>query len=261
MEINGWLQALGADNKQGNITRDECLDIMRKLSFKTFEGTHKVLIMWLPEYLGKEGNRLLKLIEEPPENTLFILVAENQEKILNTILSRCQLLKINKLKHQEVVNALIEKVHLEEQEANRVAFLADGNFTEALSLTSNASNDDALGFLNWFRVCYQGKAIDLVNWVNDFSKLGRENQKQFIRYALHFLREYMVIKLVGDTRARLQPNELQTAQKMTKVIEYEQIEPITKILNDCFYYIERNAHPKVLFMDASIQINKILKRK
>ncbi len=261
LEINQWLQALDAENKQGNITRDECVDIIKKLSFKTFEGTHKILIMWLPEYLGKEGNRLLKLIEEPPENTLFILVAENQELILNTILSRCQLLTMNKLKHEDIVHALVARKQVEEQEAQRIAFLADGNFTEALSLIGNATNDNATGFLKWFRVCYLGKATELVEWVDEFAKLGRENQKQFLRYALHFLREYMVIKLVGDAKARLQPNELTTAQKMTKVIEYEQIEPISTVLNNCFYYIERNAHPKVLFLDASIQINKILKGK
>ncbi len=261
LNVNQWLSAIQAENKQGNITRDECVSIVKKLSFKIFEGSHKVLIMWLPEYLGKEGNRLLKLIEEPPPNTLFILVAENQEKILNTILSRCQIVKANKLSDEEVIQALIDQQSLSLEEATRISHLSNGNLNEAVSMIDKLEDDNSANFLNWFRICFSGKGDDMVKWVDSFAKLGRENQKQFLRYALHFLREYMVIKMTGNEQVRLQTKELETAKKMTKVISFQQIDQINKLLNDSFYYIERNANPKVLFLDTSIQLNKILRKR
>lgn len=109
LDVNQWLQGIGAENKQGNITKEECVNIIKKLSLKTFENNYKVLIMWLPEFLGKEGNRLLKVIEEPPESTIFILVAEDQELILNTILSRCQIVNIKALSDEEVTEGLVQQ--------------------------------------------------------------------------------------------------------------------------------------------------------
>lgn len=261
MEINDWLQLIGAENKQGNINKEECLNIIRKLSLKTFEGSHKVLVMWLPEYLGKEGNRLLKLIEEPPDQTIFILVAENQELILNTILSRCQVVKIRPLQDEEVEEALSHKQVADEENAQAISHLADGNLNQALKMASEKENDNAALFLEWMRKAYIGNGVELVKWVDDFSKIGRENQKHFIRYALHFMREYMLLKMSNQANVRLRSVELKTAQNLTKVIAFDQIEHIVQLLNDCAYYIERNANPKVLFLDTSIQLNKILKRK
>ncbi len=262
MNVNQWLKTLGADNKQGNITKDECVAIVKKLSLKTFEGRYKILIMWLPEYLGKEGNRLLKLIEEPPENTLFILVAENQELILNTILSRCQILKINQLSDEEVAEGLVEKAGQSSEEAMSLARLANGNFNEALTLTEHTENDNAKLFLEWFRICYKGNGLEMVKQTEALAKLGRENQKYFFTYALHFLREYMVLKLTNDIdNIRLQKAERDTAQRMTKVIQFEQIQPIQELINEAFFHIERNANPKVLFLDVSIQLHRILRRR
>ena len=258
---NQWMRLIGAENKQGNINKEECVNIIKKLSLKTFEGTHKILIMWLPEYLGKEGNRLLKLIEEPPENTVFILVAEDQENILNTILSRCQLVKFSTLEDEEVTKALVEKAGLEEQRAMAIAHLANGDYNEALYIIENKDNDNSNLFLDWLRKCYKGHGVEMINWISKFAELGRENQKQLILYGLHFLREYQLYKLTGQEKLRLTEAEFKTASNLSKVIEFDQIEKINKLLSDCHYYIERNANPKVLFLDASIQMNQILKRK
>ena len=260
-DVNHWLQLIGAENKQGNINKEECLNIIRKLSLKAFEGDYKILILWLPEYLAKEGNRLLKLIEEPPENTLFILVAENQELILNTILSRCQMIKINALNDEDIVEGLTKNESLEIENAQSIAHIASGNYFEALKLAGNVENDNAKLFLEWMRKCYIGNGVELVTWVEKFAGIGRENQKHFVRYALHFMREYLVVKMTGRQNVRLQDIELKTAINLTKVIEFEQIQKITALLDDCFYYIERNANPKILFLDASIKMNKILKTK
>jgi DNA polymerase-3 subunit delta' len=212
--------------------------------------------------LGNEGNRLLKLIEEPPENTHFILVAEKQELILNTILSRCQLVKINQLQDDEIVEGLTTLLETTTEKAQSVAPLSDGNLNEAMKMAENAENDNANLFLDWLRKCYLGNGVDLFKWVEKFAKLGRENQKQFLKYGLHFMREYMALKMTGnDKNARLQGKELSTAQNLTKVIEFDQIEKIVKLLTDCAYFVERNANPKVLFLDTSIQLNQILKRR
>lgn len=259
LDYNEWLQNIGAENKQGNINKDECVNIIKKMSLKTFEGSHKILIMWLPEYLGKEGNRLLKLIEEPPENTIFILVAENQELILNTILSRCQLVNIHALSDEDIKQGLVQTAGISESEADAIVYMSDGNFREALKLTKHKETENSSLFLDWMRKCYLGKPLDMVTWVEEFATIGREKQKFFIRYALHFMREYMILKMTNNNRVRLQHVELSSAQNLTKIIAFDQIEAITNILSDAAYYVERNANPKVLFLDTSIQMHRILK--
>lgn len=260
LNANQWLQLIGAENKQGNINKEECVNIIRKLNLKAFESSYKILILWLPEYLGKEGNRLLKLIEEPPERTLFLLVAENQELILNTILSRCQLIKVDRLPDEQIAHALEERGLASGDRAQTLARLADGNFNEALQLADSSDNDLAQLFIDWMRKCYRGNGVEQVTWVEKFAGLGRENQKQFFQYGLHFLREYLLLKTTNKASLlRLQGDELKAAQGMLKVIELDALEDMMQLFNDCSYYIERNAHPKVLMLDCSIQLHEILK--
>lgn len=258
-DANTWLQRLGAENKQGNINKDECNAILKKLSLKAFEGRYKILLMWLPEYLGKEGNRLLKLIEEPPEQTIFLLVAENQDQILNTILSRCQLIKTDTLSDDEVANALVAHIDTAPERARQIAFLAGGDYHLARTIAENPDNDDATLLLDWLRKCWKGNGPELVKWTDNFAKLGRENQKQFLQYGLHFLRELMAFGLTGADTLRLRPQELITAQNMSKVLNFEKIISVTALFNDNVYYIERNANPKILFLDTSIQLHQIMK--
>lgn len=259
LDANSWLQQIGAENKQGNITKDECHAIIKKLSLKAFEGRYKILLMWLPEYLGKEGNRLLKLIEEPPEQTVFILVAENADLILPTILSRCQLVKTDPLSDEDIIAGLTGRRNVEMNRARQIAFLSGGDFHQALQLADNPENDDAALLLDWLRKCWRGNGIDLVKWTENFAKLGRENQKQFLHYGLHFLRELLAMVITRGANARLPAAELQNAQNMANVLDFEKITKMVNVLNDNIYFIERNANPKILFLDTSIQINRILK--
>ncbi len=263
LDVNQWLQKIGAENKQGNINKEECNQIIKKLSLKIFEGSYKILLMWLPEFLGKEGNRLLKLIEEPPENTLLILVAENQELILNTILSRCQLVKVPALRDGEVEQGLVDLKNIPQEKARATAQLAGGNFNEALKIAAQPESDNSALFLEWMRKCYIGNGIEMVEWVERFAGLGRENQKQFLQYGLHFMREYTTLKMAGAENGldvRLLPKERTTAQNLTKVIGFDQIGHIVSLFDDCAFGIERNANQKILFLDASIKLNKILRR-
>jgi DNA polymerase-3 subunit delta' len=259
LDAHTWLQRLGAENKQGNITRAECQAIVRKLSLKVFEGRYKILILWLPEYLEKEGNRLLKLIEEPPEQTIFLLVAENADAILPTILSRCQLVRTGLLADAEIAAALRQYRGFDEARARQLAFLAGGDYNAALQLADHPANDDTALLLDWLRKCYRGNGVDLVKWTDEFARLGRENQKQFLHYGLHFLRELLSLVVTGNTHLRLGADEYSTAVNLAKMLDFEKIGRLTELLNDNIYYIERNANPKILFLDTSIQVNQIFR--
>jgi DNA polymerase-3 subunit delta' len=259
MDVNTWLTRIGAENKQGNINKSECNAIIKKLSLKAFEGRYKILVIWLPEYLGKEGNRLLKLIEEPPEGAIFLLAAENAELILPTILSRCQLIRTDTLSDDELTQALMDLRGLDDARARAIAFLAAGDLNQALQLADHTENDDAAMLLDWLRCCWRGNGVELVQWTDKFAALGRENQKRFLQYGLHFLREMNLLTATGSTRLRLGEKELATAINMAKVLNIQKIDQIARFLSDNYYYIERNANPKILFLDTGVKINQIMK--
>ena len=258
LTLDAWRGYLDAENKQANINIAECHQIIKKLSFKPFESAYKVLILWLPEYLDKEGNALLKIIEEPQPNTLFLLVAQNQDQILNTILSRTQLIKIPALGYSEIVECLVEK-HLQNDEAAaQIAYLANGSLSDALGmLTENSGSFHGL-FVQWLRLCFGNKGIEIAAFVDQASKLGRENQKNFLRYGISFLRECCLILSGAGNLVHLPPNELETAGKMAGVMSLEAIEGIITELEKAHYHNERNANPKILFLDVSLQIIKQL---
>ncbi|MEO0732635.1 MAG: hypothetical protein AAFZ52_07360 [Bacteroidota bacterium] len=260
LEVNDWLQRIGAENKQGNITRDACANILRKLTLKTFEGRYKIMLIWLPEYLGDEGNRLLKMIEEPPEKTVFFLVAERAELILNTILSRCQLTKLGPPTSEEMTAGL-HRMGIEPERALAAARLADGNFNLARALAENEAASHGPRFLEWIRACYQGSAAKLTTWTEDFAKLGRENQKHFLRYALHFWREFLLLSVTDNANGnvRLPAAELESARKLLPLIDHDQLAEISTIISECTEHVERNANPKILFLDAGIRIHRTLR--
>lgn len=254
-----WLQILGAENKQGNITRNECQSILQKLSLTSVEGRAKVLLMWLPEYLGKEGNRLLKMIEEPPENTYFILICEQLEAVLPTVLSRCQLVRAPLLSDEEVRGYLQERLHLGPEQAARIAFLAEGDLNRAIELTQNESQDNSEQLLDWLRKCWRGYGPDLVKWTEQFAAMGKENQKQFFAYGLHFLRELLILRNAPDSAVRLQESERLTATNVNKVLDLEKIAQIARIFDQNLYYAERNANLKIMLMNTSIKVHQLLK--
>ena len=261
LEANDWLQRIGAENKQGNITRDACANIIRKLNLKIFEGRYKIMLFWLPEYLGNEGNRLLKMIEEPPDRTIFLLVTERLELILNTILSRCQLTKLSPPRAEDMTAGLVAK-GIPTDQAAAASRLADGNYNLATSLVENEAVDHGPRFLTWMRACFQGSAAALTAWTDEFSKLGRENQKHFLRYALHFWREFLLLSVTDNAggNVRLPENELKSARKLLPLVNHDQLADITTVLSECTEYVERNANPKILFLDAGIRIHQILRQ-
>lgn len=258
-----WLQFIGAENKQGNITAHECADIIHKLNLKSFESQYKILLMWMPEYLGNEGNRLLKLIEEPPPNTIFILVAENQEQILATILSRTQLIRINPLAKQEVVTALMERNQLNEQRARQIATIASGNYREALQLLQQNDNDYHEMLRTWLNCIFMQNRKGLQDWVEHISgaKVGRENQKQFLRYFINVLEHSLRVQYMDRSLLAFSDEEVDFAEKLKKLANLGQMQQITEELDNAYYHIERNANGKILFHALSIRLQHIFKGK
>ena len=259
--VYDWLQFIGAENKQGNITAEECNDIIRQLSLKSFESEYKVLLLWMPEYLGKEGNKLLKLIEEPPPNTLFILVAENDEQILPTILSRCQLIKVPMLENSEVQDALINRAKANPETAHQVAGICEGNYREALQMLQHADEDWQSLLREWLNATLKGGPAAQVKFVEEVSKLGREKQKQFLRYFNHLLEQSIRIKVLGVEQLVLADNERDFALRLNKIASVSQQQGIIEELDRAAYYIERNANAKMLFQALTIKLYHIIQNK
>ena len=254
-----WLQFIGAENKQGNITAEECNEINKKISLKSFESGYKVLIIWMPEYLGNSGNKLLKLIEEPPPNTLFILVAENEDMILPTILSRTQLVKIPVLKRIDIEAALELKVGAAVEKAEQIATLAEGNYREALHLLQDTDDDWQTVLREWLNMIVKRNNTLQVKWIEDMARQGREKQKQFLQYFTHLLELAIrtgAIKTVHQQQNT--GNEYDFAIRLNKLCSTHQQEAIINELNKASYYIERNANGKMLFHALTIKLYHII---
>ncbi len=259
--VYDWLQFIGADNKQGNITAEECNDIMRKLNLKSFESDYKVLILWMPEYLGKEGNKLLKLIEEPPPNTLFILVAENEEQILPTILSRCQLVKVPSLENNDIENALLTRANANAAISHQIAAICEGNYREALQLLQHSEEDWQNLLREWLNATIKGGPVAQIKFTEDAGKLGREKQKQFLRYFNHLLQQSIRIKILGAENIVIADKEKDFAQRLNKIASVSQQQAIVEEIDKATYYIERNANAKMLFQALTIKLQHIIQNK
>lgn len=260
MGLDYWRHQLEAGNKQANINIAEAHDIIKKLSLKAFEAEYKVLVMWLPEYLNTQGNALLKLIEEPPEKTLFLLVSENQDRILNTIISRTQLVKIPKFSHGDIKQYLIEEKAIPEQQANEIAFIADGNVQTAVDLIEEDTNPYFNLLIQWLRFIVTDSGLNIIRFCEeDFPRLGRENQKNFLLYTINVFRQILLTQAGLSQLVLLQGQELDFVQKFSDNFKGEQLEVAINLLEKTHYKVERNANPKILFLDLSLQLVLIFK--
>lgn len=259
--VYDWLQFIKADNKQGNITADECNDIIRKLSLKSFESEYKILVMWMPEYLGKEGNKLLKLIEEPPPNTIFLLVAENEDAILQTILSRCQTIRIPLLEDADIEKALMERSQLPQFQARQIAVVAEGNYHEAMQIAQHNETDWEVILREWLNAAIKGTPKKQLDWINEMAENGREKQKQFLKYFINLLELSLRVRVLGPARMNLPDKELDFAQRINKIAGIAQQEALADELGKAIYYIERNAHGKMLFQALTLKLRAVVLEK
>jgi len=256
-----WLQFIGAENKQGNITAQECGEINHKLSLKSFESGYKILILWMPEYLGNEGNKLLKLIEEPPPDTLFLLVAENESLILPTILSRTQLVKIPLPETEDIARALVERSGLGAEQATQIAVLSAGNYHEAMQLVRHAEDDWQGVLREWLNAVLKSGPVAQVKWIEEISKSGRERQKQFLRYFNHVLEQAVRLRYLEGVNLPISEGDKDIATRLNKIADIGQQRAIIRELDNAAYYIERNAHAKMLFHALTIKLYHILAEK
>jgi len=254
-----WLQSIGAENKQGNITAAECNEIVRVLNLKSFEQGYKIHILWMPEYLGTEGNKLLKLIEEPPPNTLFLLVAQDDARILATILSRTQLIRIPPLVTEDLAAALTERAGVTDQQAMATAVLAEGNYREALSILQHNEEDWQSMTRDWFNAILKGGPVAQVKWVEEIAKHGREKQKQFLLYVNHLLAQSIRLRSLGDRAPAMQDSERDFAGRLNKMATLAQQQAMVDELDSAAYQVERNANGKILFLALSIRFWHIIR--
>lgn len=240
-----WLQHIGAENKQGNITAEECRDIIESLYLRSYEGGKKVLIMWRPEYLGKEGNILLKLIEEPPQDTVMLFVAENRDAILQTIRSRTQEVRLTPVPAEVIADALVTQGITDERTAAQVAQLAAGSYSEALRLVNHTEDDVFQEVRQLFNVTMALGGMEIPALADKWGKAGREQQKNYLQYAIGLIEHTIRKTTMPGAPVALPDAEARFVQVLaTKIPDAEKLYQLTGVLADTQRFIERNAHSK-----------------
>lgn len=258
-----WYTQLGTENKQGFISVTEATELTKKMALKPYEGGYKIVLIWHAEKMHTAtANKLLKLLEEPPQKTIFILIAPQQEQLLTTILSRLQITKISRLSDEEM-RAFVQAKGASVESQNQVTQLAEGNINEALQLLEGdeASEENIHHFQQWMRLSYQANILGVTNWVDDISKIGRERQKAFLQYALHMVRESLVRNFASDNLQRLRGEEQGFAQKFSPFIHENNAVELIEALEKAHYDIGRNASAKILFTDLSLKLVLLLRIK
>ena len=262
-----WYQHIGAENKQGIINVDESAKIVQKLSLKSYEGGYKVMLIWAADKMNiSAANKLLKLIEEPPEKTIFILITENEDQILQTISSRCQILQFPPLGAGAIASALQNQHNLDSASAEKIAHRAQGNFNNALHLLKDDGSEKQFEewFITWVRAAFKAKGNkavvnDLISWSEDIASNGREIQKQFLNYCIDFFRQALLLNYNSPELVFLEP---QTANfqlsKFAPFVHGNNIEAIFEALQDALYHIERNGNGKIILTDLSIKLTRLL---
>lgn len=264
-DLSDWFNKLDIENKQGVINVRDAATILRKLSFKAYESEYKIAIIWMAEKLNVQcANKLLKLIEEPPEKTLFILIAENQEELLTTIRSRCMLVKVSKITMPEVQDALVQKFACSTQEAYDAAALADGNWLLAQHFVKDKEDEKLYAgiFQKWMRYCFKGAVPELIDLVaNDIKPLGREKQKEFLEYGLNIFHNSLLFNNNMPDDVLLPADEKNFTKNFAPFVNIKNIEQICGLFEESINQIERNGNASIIFTDNSFKITKLLRVK
>lgn len=262
--VNGWMDAIDVGNAQGMIFASEASEIIKKLSLKTFESEFKIMIIWLPEKMHQAtSNKLLKMIEEPPENTLFILVSEEPDKIIPTILSRCQLVKIPSFKVEDIENYLIQKFNISQEKAADLSRVSNGNISRAIELCENedASLANLERFKSLMRFAWKRDIISIIGWSEEMAATGREAQKNFISFSMRILRENLMLTLnqLKNNLVYLTGEEASFSGKFHPFINQGNIHQLTEEFNLGYSHIESNGNAKIIFLDLALKVTRLIK--
>lgn len=265
-----WYQKLGIENKQGQIGVDEAQEILKSLSLKSYEGGYKVMIIWMAEKMNTAcSNKLLKLIEEPPNKTLFILITEDEEQIIQTIRSRCQILRFPPLSESVIAEKLRITNNFDTLTAKKIAIQANGNYAQALNILKNDIGYEQFEtwFITWIRNAFKAKGnaaaiLDLIRWSEEIAGIGRETQKSFLLYCLDFFRQALLMNYNAKSLVYIQPKTAGfKLDKFAPYIHGANIEGITKEIEDAIFHIERNGNAKIILTDLSIKLTRLLHKK
>lgn len=265
-----WYQVLDVKNKQGEIRVDDAQEILKTLALKSFEGGYKIMIIWMADKMNiAASNKLLKLLEEPSSKTVFILISENEEDIIQTIRSRCQVLHFNALPESVIVEHLLNNENVDEKKALKIAHQAQGSFNKAIQILKDETNENPFDewYVSWVRAAFRAKgnaaAIqDLISWSETIASLGRETQKKFLNYCIEMFRQALLLNYQTEKLVYIEPKvEKFKLENFAPFVNGNNIELIFNELSDAIYHIERNGNAKIILTDLSIKLTRLIHKK
>jgi len=260
--LEDWTSFIGEKGKQPVIGKDESQEIIKKLNLKSFEGGYKIVILWMAEKMNiAASNKLLKILEEPPQKTLFFLISEDVEQLLPTIISRTQNIPLQAVHDGELEKYLLKK-GVESQKVSDIVNLANGDVRMANHLIDDEAQVESnfSVFVEWMRICYKKDVVAVIDWVEEAATLGRENHKSLLKYALHMFRQCIVGNYAGDSLQRLRKEEQNFVNKFSPFINGRNIVELSNVLNEAHYHIERNGNAKPILLDTSFIVLKLLRK-
>ncbi|MCC7050474.1 MAG: DNA polymerase III subunit delta' [Bacteroidia bacterium] len=262
LNLFNWFEHIGIENKQGNISEKESDELIKKLSLRSYEAEYKCTIIWMAERMNNTcSNKLLKLLEEPPDKTLFILICQQPDQLLPTIISRTQMIKFNPLDNETVYQWVLKEKNISELKAQEIARQSNGNLNKALLLLTDENISTHFEtFTSWMRLCYSKKFDEILAWVNETAKTGREQQKNFLEYALTMVRECLIRHGGVANLSNVNNNEIQFIEKFYPFINFRNSLSIMEEINTAIQHIERNGNPKIIFLDLSLKLFGLLKQ-
>jgi DNA polymerase III subunit delta' len=258
-DLDDWSNFYGGEDKQALISREESREIIKTLSLKPFESRNKVMIIWQPELMhSSAANGILKILEEPPAHTFFLLVTNAADKLLPTIISRTQIVTVPLLGDDELSNYLITNKNIDQKRAEKIVQLADGNLNFAFRLLENEEDNNAQRFSEWMRACYKRNFQLLVAMAEDYHGLDKLTQRNLISYSINMMRETLLHTSGVEEMNRTRGEELKFIQDFSKVMTLEKVETSFRLMNDATYHLERNGSAKMIFLDLSLRLSAAL---
>lgn len=255
VSFSEWLEFIDAENKQAIISVEEARNILRKLTLKSYQGEYKILILWKPELMNiSSSNALLKILEEPPAKTLFLLVSDQIDKLLVTILSRTQRIRIPTFSDQEMQQYLSSFYGLESEKAKQITYLSEGNMSAARLLMQEDADKRPTFFAEWMRICYKKDIHQLIKTADIFDGFSKESQKMILEYSLGIFRDMMVHLQNATELVRVPEEEYEFVQRFSKTVSFHSLEIMIQETNEAYFHIERNVRAKMVFLDISFAI-------
>ena len=257
--LSDWTEYYGGEDKQSLISRDGSREIIKTLALKPFESDHKVMIIWQPELMHPSAaNGILKILEEPAPNTVFLLVTNAADRLLPTIISRTQVVTVPLLDDEVLEDHLVNQRHVDASKAAKITAMSEGNINFALKLLDQEDDDNTEQFVNWMRACYDKSYLSLVQTADEFHAMDKLSQRSMLKYSMRVMRETLLHIAGADSLIRLRGEELKFMERFSKVMDVEKIEKSFTLMNDANYYLERNGSAKMIFLDLSINLSKTI---